>query len=312
MQTDQKWIVVRIDGRIAGVSTDYRVLAKITKSLATASEVQKKSDSKSTNTSVEPIIYKEVSATAVTIDDVLKLKAEVQWDDLLLLGTDFQKKVWRKLWDLTHEQANPDTKTTHQTRAGTWAENEEEIGSRAGARAGNEKGIGAEIGAEIGAGNDKENGAETGAETGAENEIGRRTETGAGNELGSRTKTGAENEAEIGSRADKMESGRKALKRGLKLYSYSDFAELCDNRAGVRAVAHAIGLNPISVLIPCHLVVPKESIDRIREIQRKAEATIFKGEDLCLSSILADTTIDFGEYSLGKSLKRDLISLDLA
>ena len=258
MQTDQKWIVVRIDGRIAGVSTDYRVLAKITKSLATASEVQKKPDSKSTNTSVKPIIYKEVSATAVTIDDVLKLKAEVQWDDLLLFGTDFQKKVWRKLWDLTHQQANPDTKTTHQTRA------------------------------------------ETGAEIGAENEKGNEAETG------------AENEAEIGSRADKMESGRKALKRGLKLYSYSDFAELCDNRAGVRAVAHAIGLNPISVLIPCHLVVPKESIDRIREIQRKAEATIFKGEDLCLSSILADTTIDFGEYSLGKSLKRDLISLDLA
>ena len=302
MQTDQKWIVVRIDGRIAGVSTDYRVLAKITKSLATASEVQKKSDSKSTNTSVEPIIYKEVSATAVTIDDVLKLKAEVQWDDLLLFGTDFQKKVWRKLWDLTHQQANPDTETTHQTRAETGAE----IGAENGAE--NEKGIGAETGAEIGAGNDKENG----AETGAENEIGRRTETGAGNELGSRTKTRAENEAETGSWADKMESGRKALKRGLKLYSYSDFAELCDNRAGVRAVAHAIGLNPISVLIPCHLVVPKESIDRIREIQRKAEATIFKGEDLCLSSILADTTIDFGEYSLGKSLKRDLISLDLA
>ena len=122
MQTDQKWIVVRIDGRIAGVSTDYRVLAKITKSLATASEVQKKPDSKSTNTSVKPIIYKEVSATAVTIDDVLKLKAEVQWDDLLLFGTDFQKKVWRKLWDLTHQQANPDTKTTHQTRAETGAE----------------------------------------------------------------------------------------------------------------------------------------------------------------------------------------------
>ena len=282
MQTDQKWIVVRIDGRIAGVSTDYRVLAKITKSLATASEVQKKSDSKSTNTSVEPIIYKEVSATAVTIDDVLKLKAEVQWDDLLLFGTDFQKKVWRKLWDLTHQQANPDTETTHQTRA--------------------------ETGAEIGAENEKGTRAETRAEIGAENEA----ETGAENEKGNEAETGAENEAETGSRADKMESGRKALKRGPKLYSYSDFAELCDNRAGVRAVAHAIGLNPISVLIPCHLVVPKESIDRIREIQRKAEATIFKGEDLCLSSILADTTIDFGEYSLGKSMKRDLISLDLA
>ena len=383
MQTDQKWIVVRIDGRIAGVSTDYRVLAKITKSLATASEAQKKADSKPTNTSVEPIIYKEVSATAVTIDDVLKLKAEIQWDDLLLFGTDFQKKVWRKLWDLTHQQANPDTETTHQNiaeenaetengtgnkaEAGTEAGAENETGNGAGAGngvgAGNKAEAGTEAGAEAGAeageesekgsraetktgnvaragkkaeaGEENEKGSreETGEETGIENGAGNGTENGAGNKAeagteagaeagaesgtGSRAETRTENEAgdradraekETGSREDKVGAGKKTL----KLYSYSDFAELCDNRAGVRAVAHAIGLNPISVLIPCHLVVPKESIDRIREIQRKAESTIFKGEDLCLSSILADTTIDFGEYSLGKSLKRALISLDLS
>jgi hypothetical protein len=98
----------------------------------------------------------------------------------------------------------------------------------------------------------------------------------------------------------------------MKLICYSDFAELCENKAGVRAVAHAIGLNPISVIIPCHLVIPKESIDKINEIKRKAEATIFKGDDLCLSSILDDSSIDFGEYALGKRLKRELIKMEHA
>ena len=96
-----------------------------------------------------------------------------------------------------------------------------------------------------------------------------------------------------------------------RLICYSDFAELCQNRAGVRAVAHAIGLNPISVIIPCHLVIPKEGIDKIREIHDRAQSTIFKGDDLCLDSILADTAIDFGEYALGKGLKRELIIHEL-
>ena len=97
-----------------------------------------------------------------------------------------------------------------------------------------------------------------------------------------------------------------------RLISYSDFAELCQNRAGVRAVAHAIGLNPVSVIIPCHLVIPKESIDKIKEIKRKAEATIFKGDDLCFNSILDDNSIDFGEYALGRKLKRELIKMEFA
>ena len=48
------------------------------------------------------------------------------------------------------------------------------------------------------------------------------------------------------------------------------------------------------------------------EIQKKAETTIFKGDDLCLETILQDTSIDFGEYALGKELKRQLISADIA
>jgi hypothetical protein len=86
---------------------------------------------------------------------------------------------------------------------------------------------------------------------------------------------------------------------------------MCQNRAGVRAVAHAIGLNPISVVIPCHLVVPKETIDKIRDIRKKAESTIFKGEDICLESIIRDKSTDFGQYSLGRKIKRELIAREL-
>lgn len=190
MGTDRKWIIVRVDEKIAAISTDYRQLAAISARLA--------KDPKTA--------YGSVTATAVEFEEIWKLRQDASWDDLLLFGTEFQKKVWRKLFDLTH-------------------------------------------------------------------------------------------------------SDQSDGKQG-KLISYSDFAELCQNRAGVRAVAHAIGLNPIAVLIPCHLVIPKESIDKMKEINRKAESTIFKGDDLCLSSILKEKGIDLGEYALGRKLKRELIQLE--
>ncbi len=205
METDRKWVVVRIDGKIAAISTDYRMLASISARLA-ASALQPKAKKLRANGD----IYKEISVVSVGFDEVWRLRRDVGWDDLLLFGTEFQKNVWRKLWEMTHAEDRSD-------------------GSA-----------------------------------------------------------------------------------GPTLLSYSDFAELCENRAGVRAVAHAIGLNPVSVIIPCHLVVPKETIDRISGIRKKAESTIFKGDDLCLTSILSDPATDFGEYALGKDLKRELIIRELA
>lgn len=219
METDRKWIVVRIDGKIAAVSTDYKALARIAGYLASSGDIKGKAgrSNRATPRYAGKAIptYQNISAVATSLEDVLKMKQEVKWDDFILFGTDFQKKVWKRLFELTH------------------------------------------------------------ADEGQE------------------------------SRTDRNTSGKH------RLICYSDFAELCDNRAGVRAVAHAIGLNPISILIPCHLVVPKESIDKIREIQRRAESTIFKGEDLCLDSILSDAAIDFGEYAQGKELKRILIMNEL-
>ena len=191
MDTDRKWVVVRIDGKIAAISTDYAALAAVSARIA-----QQKSPA-----------YRTVTAETVGFDNVWKIRSTAGWDDMILFGTDFQKKVWRRLFNLTHE-----------------------------------------------------------------------------------------------------DDGSPKIPR---LISYSDFADLCQNKAGVRAVAHAIGLNPVSVAIPCHLVVPKETIDKIREIQKKAESTIFKGDDLCIKSLLREKGIDFGEYALGKDLKRELIQLEI-
>lgn len=221
MDTDRKWVVVRIDGKIAAISTDYRMLASISSRLADRTTFQGDGNDKSAGAedkgrsrrktaAGKSGLFGEITATTVGMEDIWRLRKNVRWDDLLLFGTEFQKKVWRKLWELTHCEDTADTGTDSP-----------------------------------------------------------------------------------------------------HLISYSDFAGLCQNRAGVRAVAHAIGLNHISVIIPCHLVIPKESIDKIAEIHKKAEATIFKGDDLCISSILNDSSIDFGEYALGKDLKRTLISMEL-
>ena len=40
--------------------------------------------------------------------------------------------------------------------------------------------------------------------------------------------------------------------------SYSDLAEKAGHPTAVRAVASAVGRNPISILIPCHRVLPKD------------------------------------------------------
>ena len=98
METDRKWIIVRIDGKIASISTDYRQLAAITAKLALS-------------TSADTKAYKGIAAATqkicadtVSFEEVWNLRQTARWDDLMLFGTDFQKKVWRKLYDLTHNE----------------------------------------------------------------------------------------------------------------------------------------------------------------------------------------------------------------
>ena len=91
-----------------------------------------------------------------------------------------------------------------------------------------------------------------------------------------------------------------------KVMSYTEFAALCGNPEGVRAVAHAVACNPVIFIIPCHLIIPKESMDKIALIRADAQATLFKGADL---DVLR--AVDCGEYAPGKALKREMITLSL-
>ena len=74
----------------------------------------------------------------------------------------------------------------------------------------------------------------------------------------------------------------------------------------MRAVAHAIGLNPIPVIIPCHLVIPKESLERLQELNEE-ENGLFKRETL----YMVDRYVDYGAYAFGTALKRELIHIHL-
>ena len=172
-----EWIVTEIDGKVASIATDYRHLAHIGATLA----------------AMKPQDVNSVGTRKISTLELLEFNKYLRWEDLMPLGTEFQQKVWKTLYDLPR-----------------------------------------------------------------------------------------------------------------KLYSYTELAALVGVPQGVRAVAHAIALHPSAYVIPCHLVIPKESLDRAQEIQATAEKTLFKGSDLYLLD-----SLDVGEYAYGATLKRELIKLQL-
>ena len=89
---DQKWIIVRIDGKIAAISTDYRQLAAISSQLAiglTPDAAKTGKERRKKKTAAGCQLYENISATAVGFDEIWKLRQELQWEDLFLFGTDF-------------------------------------------------------------------------------------------------------------------------------------------------------------------------------------------------------------------------------
>ena len=176
-----EWIVTEIDGKIASVAGDYGHFARI------AGEVAK----------LPPKSVGSVRTRKITTEELLRLEREVGREKLLLFGTDFQKKVWNALYDLSHGQQP-------------------------------------------------------------------------------------------------------------RLYSYTEFAKVAGFPKSVRQVAHALAINPIAYILPCHLVVPKETMDRAREIYADAAKTLFKGSDIYLLD-----TIDVGEYAYGPEIKRRFIKHQL-
>ena len=78
MDKDGKWVIVRIDGKIASISTDYRAM------LAIAGELSRQKNPE----------YAEITIRTVSFEDVWDLRRQVSWEDFLLFGTAFQKRAW--------------------------------------------------------------------------------------------------------------------------------------------------------------------------------------------------------------------------
>ena len=191
--SELQWIVTRIDGKIASVALDWKPLAWLSSKIAPWPSGR----------------ISDLHCTKISTQELFEISDKAAWSDLILIGTPFQKKVWRALFCLTHPSE-------------------------------------AEEGMDFPVKNGRLDG----------------------------------------------------------LLSYTEFASLCGNVSGVRAVAHAVALNPVPVIIPCHLIIPKETADRIEQTEKEADATLFGRDGLCL-----DTSLYFGEFSLpgGSALKRDLI-----
>ncbi len=177
-----RWIVTEIDGKVASIAADYRHFKRI------ATEVA----------SLPPEEVNSVGTRKISTEELREAALYLSWEDLRLFGSDFQKGVWKALFNLSHGQEE------------------------------------------------------------------------------------------------------------LRLYSYSELAALAGNPLGVRAVAHAVAMNPVAYVIPCHLIVPKESIDLVNDIRATALRTLFQGSDIYLLD-----SIDVGEYAYGKELKRELIKMQL-
>lgn len=81
--------------------------------------------------------------------------------------------------------------------------------------------------------------------------------------------------------------------------TYSDLAKRVGKPKAVRAVASAVGKNPLCVIIPCHRVLPKN--------QKKTHTkTKINDQD----ETKDEEMLDVGQYSLGKAIKEKLLFLE--
>jgi O-6-methylguanine DNA methyltransferase len=83
-----------------------------------------------------------------------------------------------------------------------------------------------------------------------------------------------------------------------KTITYSDLAMRVGNPKAVRAVASAVANNPICIIIPCHRVLPKQSIRRDRKGGKRDDGKV------------SDEPINIGNYALGREIKKILLEIE--
>jgi O-6-methylguanine DNA methyltransferase len=116
------------------------------------------------------------------------------------------------------------------------------------------------------------------------------------------------NLAELGIHADLRELGGTDLQKAVwlellnipygKAISYEELAKRVGNPKAVRAVASAVGDNPLCIIIPCHRVLPKGSVAKLEKIEQLKQMPS------------RPVKISIGGYALGPELKEALLKLE--
>lgn len=86
------WIVTRLDEKIASVVLDWKPLAWLSSKIAPWPSGK----------------ISDLHSTKIGTEELLALSGDTVFDDLMLLGTPFQKKVWENLFYLTHRRPSGD------------------------------------------------------------------------------------------------------------------------------------------------------------------------------------------------------------
>ena len=77
--------MTRVDGKIASVSRDYLASSEILANL------------KKLSISPDKVVVEKIDTTSL-----FQLSDTVKWEDFLLFGTPFRKKVWKGMFEITH------------------------------------------------------------------------------------------------------------------------------------------------------------------------------------------------------------------
>lgn len=119
--------------------------------------------------------------------------------------------------------------------------------------------------------------------------------------------------SKMGVHADLRELAGTALQKSVwlelmnipygEVISYEELAKRVGNEKAVRAVASAVGDNPLCVVIPCHRVLPKSSV--VNMSTKVGTKTL--GDAKTLKRV---PKINVGGYALGAHIKEILLKIE--
>lgn len=93
-----------------------------------------------------------------------------------------------------------------------------------------------------------------------------------------------------------------------EVISYEELAKRVGNPNAVRAVASAVGDNPLCIVIPCHRILPKSSIEKLEKMAKLRKNAEMVKPELLKRALSAPVKV--GGYAYGSDIKEALLRIE--